>query len=100
MKLYERHYQNVMYIIMRLMGLYTHTEYRTSNGRIDMTVETDDYIYVMEFKIDSTPEKALEQINNKNYPLSFLQTGKKIFKIGANFDTGTRTLSGWIAEEA
>lgn len=99
-KLYERHYQNVMYVIMKLMGFYTHTEYRTSSGRIDMMVETSDYIYVMEFKIDSTPEKAIEQINQKSYSLPFLHSNKKVFKIGANFDTASRTLSGWVVEEA
>lgn len=65
----EVHYQNVMYVIMKLMGFYTHTEFKTSNGRIDMLVETSDYIYVMEFKIDSTPEEALRQIDEKEYPL-------------------------------
>ena len=92
----EVHYQNVMYVIMRLMGFYTNTEYRTSNGRIDMVVETNDYVYVMEFKIDSTPQAALDQIENKGYAEPFRITGKKIFKIGANFDTRTRRLSDYI----
>lgn len=95
----EVHYQNVMYVIMKLMGFYTHTEYRTSNGRIDMLVETNDYIYVMEFKIDSNAEEAMRQIDEKNYPLQFRTSGKTIFKIGANFDSKTRCLSKWIYEE-
>lgn len=95
----EVHYQNILYVIMKLMSFYTHTEYRTSNGRIDMTVETKDYIYVMEFKIDSTAEKALQQIKDKNYALPFISSGKKIFMIGANFNTNTRCLSEWLVEE-
>ncbi|MCM1491478.1 MAG: PD-(D/E)XK nuclease domain-containing protein, partial [Muribaculum sp.] len=95
----EVHYQNVMFVIMKLMGFYTHTEYRTSNGRIDMVVETDRYVYVMEFKIDSTAEEALRQIDEKGYPLQFSKSGKTIFKIGANFDTNTRRLSDWKAEK-
>lgn len=95
----EVHYQNVMYVIMKLMGFYTHTEYRTSSGRIDMVVETYDYIYVMEFKIDSTAEEALRQIDEKSYPLQFSKSGKTVFKIGANFDTNTRRLSDWKAEK-
>lgn len=96
----EVHYQNVMYVIMKLMGFYTHTEYRTSNGRIDMVVEVGDYIYVMEFKIDSSAEEALRQIDEKGYPLQFSKSGKTIFKIGANFDTKTRLLSNWLYEIA
>lgn len=95
----EVHYQNVMYVIMKLMGFYTHTEFRTSDGRIDMIVETRDYIYVMEFKIDSTPEEALRQIDEKEYPLQFRYSGKTVFKIGANFDTTTRHLSKWLCEK-
>lgn len=95
----EVHYQNVMFVIMKLMGLHTHTEIRTSDGRMDMLVETSDFIYVMEFKIDSSPEKALDQINDKRYTLQFRHSGKKIFKIGANFSTGTRRLTGWIIEQ-
>lgn len=95
----EVHYQNVMFVIMKLMGFYAHTEYRTSNGRIDMVVETDRYVYVMEFKIDSTAEEALQQIDEKGYPLQFSKSGKTIFKIGANFDTKTRLLSQWCYEE-
>lgn len=64
-----------------------------------MIVETPEYLYVMEFKIDSTPEKALAQINEKDYTLPFHLTDKKIIKIGANFDTATRRLSGWLIEE-
>ncbi len=92
----EVHYQNVMYVIMKLMGFYTHTEYRTGNGRIDMLVETKDYIYVMEFKINSTAEEALKQIDEKNYTLPFRTSGKEIFKIGANFDTRSRRLTNWL----
>lgn len=92
----EVHYQNVLYVIMKLMGFYTNTEYRTSGGRIDMVVETSDYVYVMEFKINSTAQAALDQIEEKGYAEPFRITGKKIFKIGANFDTKTRRLSDFI----
>lgn len=92
----EVHYQNVMYVIMKLMGFYTSTEYRTSNGRIDMVVQTDHYVYVMEFKINSTAQAALDQIDGRGYAEPFRITGKKIFRIGANFDTKTRHLNDFI----
>lgn len=94
----EVHYKNVMYVVFKLMGFYTHTEWRTSDGRIDMVVETSNYVYVMEFKIDSTPEAALKQIDEKEYTLPFRTSGKKIFKIGANFSTRSRRLSKWLIE--
>lgn len=45
----ELHYQNVLFIIFRLIGLYTKVEYHTSNGCVDLVVQTNRYIYVMEF---------------------------------------------------
>ena len=59
----ERHYQNVMFIVFKLLGFYTQAEYHTSKGGIDLLVKTDKYIYIMEFKLDGTAEQALQQID-------------------------------------
>jgi len=64
-----------------------------------MLVETGDYIYVMEFKINSTAEEAMRQIDEKGYVLPFRASGKRIFKIGANFDTKSRRLTNWLCGE-
>ncbi len=96
----EAHFQNVIYILFKLMGFYTHTEWHTSDGSIDMIVETSHYIYILEFKVDSSPGKAMQQIDDKEYFLPFLTSGKKIIKIGANFSSRTRRLSNWKISEA
>jgi len=88
----ENHYQNVLFILSRLCGFYTKAEYHTSEGRIDMTLETDKYIYVFEFKLDGTAEEALQQIEDKSYPLPFATSGKQIICIGANFSSETRNI--------
>ncbi len=62
----EKHYHTVFYIIFTLMGQFIDSEVKTSIGRADAVVKTEDAIYVFEFKTDSTPEKAIEQINGKN----------------------------------
>ena len=36
----ELHYQNVLFIVFRLAGLYTQVEYHTSQGRIDLVLQT------------------------------------------------------------
>ena len=92
----EAHYQNVIYVLMKLMGFYTHTECRTATGRIDIVVETADYVYIMELKTNSTPEKALTQIEDSGYAMAYEYTGKRIFKIGASFSTRTQKLTRWI----
>ena len=62
----ELHYQNVLFIIFRLVGFYTQAEYHTSEGRVDLVIRTDQFIYVMEFKLDGTAEEALQQIEESS----------------------------------
>lgn len=95
----ELHYQNVLFIVFKLLGFYTQAEYHTSNGRIDMVIKTNKYIYVMEFKLDGTAEEALTQINDKQYAVPFATDSKKVFKIGVNFSKRTRGIEKWIVEE-
>ena len=94
----ELHYQNVLFIVFRLAGLYTRVEYRTSHGRIDMVVQTSDYVYVMEFKLDGSAEQALQQIEEKQYALPFAKDSRKVFRIGVNFSSETRNIDKWIVE--
>jgi hypothetical protein len=94
----ENHYQNVLFIVSKLMGLYVRAEYHTSEGRIDMVLQTDNYTYVMEFKLDGTAEEALAQINDKSYALPFAADSRKLMKIGVNFSSKTRNIERWIIE--
>ena len=95
----ENHYQNVMYIITKLMGFYVQAEYRTSRGRIDLLIGTDQYIYIIELKFDGSAEEALAQINNKDYALPFATEGRAIVKIGANVSKETRNVDEWVISE-
>ena len=92
----ENHYQNVIYIITKLMGLYVQAEYRTSNGRIDILIGTNDYIYIIELKFNGTAKQAIEQIEEKDYALPFATDGRDIIKIGANVSQETRNIEEWI----
>ena len=91
----ENHFQNVLFTVCRLMGYHTIAEYRTSRGRIDMVVKTDDYTYVFEFKFDKSAQEALQQIDTKEYMIPFTADGRQIVKIGVNFSKETRNIEGW-----
>ena len=92
----ELHYQNVLFIVFRLAGLYTEVEYRTSRGRIDLVLQTADYIYVMEFKLDGSAEDAIKQIEDRQYALPFSKDPRRLFKIGVNFSSQTRNIEKWV----
>lgn len=92
----ELHYQNVLFIVFKLVGFYVKAEYHTSEGRVDLVLQTDKFIYVMEFKLDGTAEEALRQIDEKHYAQPFLSDTRKLFKIGVNFSAKTRNIERWI----
>lgn len=92
----ENHYQNVLFILFKLIGVYVRAEYHTSRGRIDMVLQSHGYTYVMEFKLDGTAEDALRQIADKEYPLPFSTDGTTVFRIGLNFSSETRNIEKWV----
>ena len=94
----ELHYQNVLFIVFKLVGFYVKAEYHTSEGRVDLVLQTDRFIYVMEFKLNGTAEEALRQINEKHYALPFERDGRELFKIGVNFSAETRNIEKWLVE--
>ena len=96
----EGYYQTVFYLFVKLMGQFVETEVRSSHGRADVVVTTDDTVYVFEFKLTGkgTAESALKQINDKDYPVPFTAGDKKLVKIGAEFSVRKRNLNRWVIE--
>lgn len=94
----ELHYQNVLFIVFKLIGFYVKAEYHTSEGRIDLILQTDQFVYIMEFKLDGTAEEAIKQINDKHYAQAFNADKRKLYKIGINFSNKTRNIERWIVE--
>ncbi|HBN01625.1 MAG TPA: AAA family ATPase, partial [Rikenellaceae bacterium] len=99
---YEGHYQQMLYIIFALLTNYNiSVEQHTAKGRIDITLETRDTVYVMELKFDRSPEEALSQIESKRYSEAFKLKGKAIVAVGLNFAVkdGVNTLE-WAEKSA
>lgn len=97
---YEGHWQQMMFIVFALLTHYRiSVEQRTAKGRTDITLETADHIYIMELKFGKTAEEALAQINNNRYADHYALSGKKVTKVGLNFDVKEeRNLTEWIIE--
>ncbi len=94
----ENNFHNAIYILMTLIGIDTKAEAHTSDGRIDLLIETPEFVYVIELKYDSTSEEALMQIEDKKYALRFEADGRKVFKIGVSFSSETRRIEDWRIE--
>lgn len=92
----ERHYQNVIYAVCKLIGLRVKAEYHTSYGRIDMLIETKDSVFIFEFKLNvKSTSIALRQIEHKNYATQFAADTRKVYRIGVNFDSAIRGIKDW-----
>ncbi len=91
----EQSFQNVIYITLVVLGKYCRTEVHSAKGRADCIVETDDYVYLFEFKRDSSAREALAQIEEQGYALPYTADKRKLFKIGVNFSSTERNISEW-----
>ena len=80
------------------MGFYVEVERHTTNGRMDIVIQTPNYIYILELKIDKTAKEALQQIEEKEYAIPFSEDHRQLFKIGVNFSSATRRVDGWLIQ--
>lgn len=92
---YEGHYQQVLLIIFRLLGAWADVEVHTPKGRVDIVMTFMKRMYLIELKLDSSAQKAMAQIDLRDYAAAFSQCGYPITKIAVNFDSQTRNISDW-----
>ena len=91
----EIYFQNTLYVFFRLMGFYVDVEHHTSDGRMDVLIQTPQYVYIMELKIDQSAVAALEQIEQKGYAAPFAADTRRLYKIGINFSSATKRIDDW-----
>ena len=94
----ESNFQNIFFALFRLLGYYIKAESHTNDGRIDAVAETEQYVFIFEFKLDHD-DSALSQIKDKQYYKQYELSRKKIFLNGVSFDTKTGQISDWQTEE-
>lgn len=96
---FEHYFQSVLYLIFTLLGKFIVCELHSSKGRADAIVETSEYVYIFEFKVDKSADEALEQIREKGYALPYKADKRKVLAIGVNFVSENRNLQGWKSVE-
>jgi ATP-dependent exoDNAse (exonuclease V) beta subunit len=95
----EKFFHAAIHLIFTQLGLRIHSEVCTSNGRIDSVIETRNTIYILEFKLDQSAEKALDQIKKKEYFQPYKLLSKKIIGIGIQLNSSTRKIENWREED-
>lgn len=97
----ERYFQYTVYLLMRMVSCYTvYHEKETSQGRADCVVETADYVYIFEYKLDRPADEALAQIDAMGYAREYAADSRKVYKIACCFSSETGTISDFkVVEE-
>ena len=94
----EYNFQVAVYLTFTLMGQFTQCEVHSIKGRADAVVETQDAVFIFEFKTNDSAENALAQIDELCYAEKYNSSSKQIVKIGAEFNTQERKLVEWVKE--
>jgi len=90
----ESYYSSIIYLLLQLAGISVEFEKETNIGRIDAISETENHIYIMEFKM-GTSEEALAQIKEKKYYEPYLNSSKSIILVGIGIDSGERNITDY-----
>ena len=97
-KYIERDFQNVIYVFFLLMGQPTYSEVQNNLGRADCIVETDNYVYLFEFKVESSADEALAQIKAHEYATRYAADRREVICVGVNFGRRKRNITEWKVE--
>ncbi len=95
----ESDFQTILYTVFETLNFTIRAEARTARGRVDILVQTPTSIFVMELKMDKSPDEALPQIDDRRYALPWKHDGRRIFKVGICFSMKERTVTEWKWKE-
>lgn len=93
----EERYRLIISTILNAIGLKVEVEKMISTGRIDMTVQTSRYIYVIELKLRNNGGKsaATHQIFDRQYLEPFLADSRQVIGLGLELDDKGKGLIDW-----
>ena len=91
----EGHFTAMLYVMFSFLNRYVYSQVRNAKGRLDILIKTDTTIYVMELKLNGDLDKALKQIDEKDYTIPYRADGRKVVKVAINFSTEQRTIKEW-----
>ncbi len=91
----EKYYHALIHLMFQYIGIYMESEVNTSRGRVDTVVHTDTHIYIIEFKLDQSVDKAITQIKERGYADRYRNTSKQIIGLGINFNSKKKEIGDW-----
>ena len=93
----EERYRLIMSTIFNAIGCRVEVEKMIATGRIDMVVETTNFIYVLELKLSNNGgvDAAMEQMKAKQYAEPFKADKRKVIALAIELDDMGKGLVDW-----
>ena len=93
----EERYRLILSTIFNAIGCRVEVEKMIATGRIDMVVETTNFIYVLELKLSNNGgvDAATEQIKAKQYAEPFQADKRKVIALAIELDDKGKGLADW-----
>ena len=93
----EERYRLILSTIFNAIGCRVEVEKMIATGRIDMVVETTNFIYVLELKLSNNGgvDAATEQIKAKQYAEPFQADKRKVIALAIELDDKGKGLVDW-----
>ncbi|MEZ4888551.1 MAG: AAA family ATPase [Chitinophagales bacterium] len=96
---WEGYFQTVIYLMTTFLGLAVQSEITHHKGRLDLLIEAEDYLYLMELKLEEDAADAITQIKSREYLASYRNSPKTVVLLGVSFDKEERNVKSWKAEQ-
>lgn len=95
---WEGYFHTIIYLVTSFMDLQVQSEITKHKGRLDLLVESEEHLYLMEFKLNEPIENAIAQIKNRDYAAAYRNSPKTVHLVGITFSQSERNVSDWQAE--
>jgi hypothetical protein len=94
---YEGYFASVFYSHLAAVGLTLMPEDVSLAGRVDLTIDFEQQIFLVEFKVvDKEPTgEAMAQLKARDYAAKYRARGKSIFLVGVEFSKTERQIVGF-----
>lgn len=97
-EMWEGYFHTIIYLLTSYMGFQVNAEITKYKGRLDLLLETEKFLYLMEFKLDEPAKDAIVQIKKRKYAAAYRNSPKTVYLVGIGFSKEERNVESWEAE--
>ncbi len=95
-RVFEGYFHTAMFLVFKISATYmVVNEKMNAKGRADCVIETPNYVYIWEFKLDRPASLGTRQIEKRDYAAPYAADSRKLFRISASFSSQDLTLRDW-----